>query len=104
MDEPSTSKRPVFPSRFLEADHNVLGVNACLSECTHQFFEKFLLDLDAAPNRPEDLNQGKFFVSLSLDIRVRLIEAEVLRRQFDYPLEPVCRRHARGEPRGVDGL
>jgi len=104
MDEPSTSKCPVFPRRFLETDQNVLGVNACLSKSPHQLFEKFPFDLNAAPNRPQDLDQSKLVVSLGLDIRVRRIEAEVFRLQLNDALEPVRRRHARGDQRGMHGI
>src|SRR5579863_10657428 len=87
VDEPPAGKRPVLPCRFLETNHDFFRVKAGLRECGHQFFEQFLLDLDAASHRPQDLDQGKFLVSPGLDVGVRWVEAEAFRLELENPLK-----------------
>jgi hypothetical protein len=56
MDQPSAAEGPVLPGSLLESDHDVLRLVASGLEVRHQLLEQFLLDLDAAPDRPEDLD------------------------------------------------
>src|SRR5438270_6660384 len=68
MDQPAAAERPVFPQRFLEDHHHVLGIQARgLRETRHHVAEDLLLHFDAATHRKQDLDQYEILREIGRD-------------------------------------
>ena len=83
MNEPAASECPILPSRFLEANHHVFGVQSSLCQRSHQLFEQLPFHLDATADRPQDLDKGELFAPFALDVWIACVEAKILRLKLN---------------------
>ena len=94
VNESTATKRPVLPRSFLEANHDILGIESCARQTSHQSVEQFPFYFDAATNGPENLYQDEIRIPFCLQIRIARVKAEVVGIELDYPLKSVGLGHA----------